>query len=70
MAAASFVGAVPGFALGGALVGVGVDRLLNSGRLFTLVLLFGGFAAGIAQLFRGLNRLSNDADAHPPDPPP
>jgi F0F1-type ATP synthase assembly protein I len=57
MAAASLVGAVPGYALGGALVGAGVDHVLGTGRWFTVLLLFGGFAAGIVQLFRGLTRL-------------
>ena len=70
MGAASLVSAVPSFALGGALVGAGVDRWLETGRWFTVILLFCGFAVGIVQLFRGLTRFSNDTDAHPPDPPP
>ena len=61
MAAASLVGAVPGFALGGALLGAGVDHLLDTGRWFTVLLLFGGFAVGIVQLFRGLTRLPHDS---------
>jgi F0F1-type ATP synthase assembly protein I len=69
MAAASLVGAVPASALAGALLGAGLDSLLDTGRWCTVVLLFGGFAVGIVQLFRGLARLPSQTAAHPPDPP-
>ncbi len=66
MAAAALVTSIPAFTLGAAALGYGVDNLLGTGRLFTLLLLPVGFAAGVAQLLRGLARLPDD---HPRNPP-
>lgn len=49
------------------MLGYGVDTLLGTGRWFTFLLLFAGFGVGVAQLFRGIAKLS---DVQPPDPPP
>lgn len=70
MAAAAVVSAVPGYALGAVLVGRLLDDVLETTPWCTLGLLVLGFALGIAQLFRGLRRLSSSDHADPPDPPP
>lgn len=67
MTAGALVSSVPASTLGGALLGYGVDTLLGTGRWFTFLLLFAGFGVGVAQLFRGIAKLS---DVQPPDPPP
>lgn len=57
LAAAALVSALPAFTLGAAALGYGLDRLLGTSPVFTLLLLIVGFAAGVAQLLRGLARL-------------
>jgi F0F1-type ATP synthase assembly protein I len=70
MGAAAVVSAVPGYALGAAWVGRLLDDVLGTTPWCTVGMLILGFALGIAQLFRGLRRLTTSDHADPPDPPP
>jgi F0F1-type ATP synthase assembly protein I len=65
-AAAVLVSALPAYTLGASALGYGLDHLFGTGRLFTLLLLPVGFAAGVAQLLRGLARLPDDHSRNPP----
>jgi F0F1-type ATP synthase assembly protein I len=57
LAAAALVSALPAFTLAAAALGYGVDHLLGTSPVFTLLLLVVGFVAGVVQLLRGLARL-------------
>lgn len=58
---------LPIFTIGGLVAGLALDDALGTGRWLAILGSLLGFAAGVYQLFRGLNRLPDD---HPPDPPP
>lgn len=47
--------------VGGA-VGVGLDRLLNTRPLFTILLLLAGFAAGVRETWNLIRRASAEDD--------
>ena len=65
--ATAYVSALPISTIAGGLLGTSLDRLFGDGWLFTAILGLLGFAAGVWQLFRGLQKLSDDDPRdHPP----
>ena len=65
--ATAYVSGLPISTIAGGLLGAALDHLLGGGWVFTAILGLLGFAAGVMQLFRGLQKLSDDDSRdHPP----
>jgi F0F1-type ATP synthase assembly protein I len=64
--ATAHVSGLPVSTIAGGLVGVALDRSLGGGWIFTTVFGLLGFSAGVWQLFRGLQKLSDDDPRNPP----
>jgi F0F1-type ATP synthase assembly protein I len=65
--ATALVSGLPVSTIAGGLIGGALDRSLAGGWLFTTAFGLLGFAAGVWQLFRGLQKLSDDDSRdHPP----
>jgi F0F1-type ATP synthase assembly protein I len=65
------VTSLPFFTVAGGLLGAGLDRILGTGSGGTVVGAFIGFAAGVYQIFRGMQQQQKPPpDDHPHDPPP
>jgi F0F1-type ATP synthase assembly protein I len=64
------VTALPFYTVAGGLLGAGLDRLLGTHGGIALIGALLGFAAGVYQLFRGLQKQQTPPDDSPHDPPP
>ncbi|MFZ5475495.1 MAG: AtpZ/AtpI family protein [Myxococcota bacterium] len=67
--AIALASALPFFTIAAGALGAGLDRLLGTGSTCTVLGALIGFAAGVYQLFRGMQQ-QTPPDDHPHDPPP